>query len=88
MNETIIKKGTSEWWTFVAITYVKPAKVGETVTVDVDEIDRWIDSVNRNPFKRLWILLTNGDVTLRDVTEAEEEALLNLLKIEQRSSER
>lgn len=79
MSETIIKKGTPEWWTAIAITHAKVSKVGESVT-DVDEINRWIDSVNRNPFKRLWILLTNGDIRQRGITEAEKEALLKKTK--------
>lgn len=71
MSERVIRKGSQEWWHHLAIVNAKPCKRGESITVDTDEINNWIDSVNRNPLKRLWLLLTNGDIKERDATEAE-----------------
>lgn len=65
----IIKKGTDEWWTWIAMLYVagrerKRLKLPPTtpVTIDVKLCNDFIDSINRNPLKRLWLLLTNGNM--------------------------
>jgi len=73
MNEKLIKKGTQEWWHHLAITEAKKARRGESVTVTVDEINDWLHKLTR--IKKLWFLLTVGDVHERDATEAERKGL-------------
>lgn len=75
MSERLIKKGTQEWWHHLAIVKAKKCRKGESATVTIDEINSWIDKLNRNPFKRLWFLLTVGDIHQRDATEAEKQIL-------------
>lgn len=65
----VIKRGTDEWWTWVAILQVakkerKHNKLPATspVTIDVKLCQRFIQSINQNPLKKLWLLLTIGDM--------------------------
>ena len=75
MSERLIKKNTQEWWHTLAITEAKKCKKGESVIVTTDEINRWIDKLNHNPFKKLWFLLTVGEIYQRDATEVESKTL-------------
>ncbi len=74
---TVVKKGTDEWWTTIAMVRIarrqrrlEEATQDKPVTFSVEEINAEIDYLNRHPLKRIWILLTNGDMTERVVETA------------------
>jgi len=65
----VIKRGTDDWWTWVAMLKVAEQdrkqlnlSPDSAVEVDVDKCNQFITSVNRNPLKKLWLLLTIGDL--------------------------
>ena len=69
----IIKRGTDDWWVWVAM--LKAAEQDRkrlnlapdsAVEIDVEKCNQFLDSVNRNPFKKIWLLLTIGDLQPAD----------------------
>ncbi|MBA7486111.1 hypothetical protein ES707_21664 [subsurface metagenome] len=73
-EEKIVKKGTKDWWTTIAMLRIarrqrrlKEITEENPVTFSVEDINAEIDYLNRHPLKRIWILLTNGDMTERIV---------------------
>lgn len=65
----IIKRGTDDWWTWLAMLKVaeqdrkrRNLAPDSVVEIDVDKCNQFISSVNRNPLKRIWLLLTIGDL--------------------------
>jgi len=73
-EERIVKKGTDEWWTTIAMLRIagRQRRLEEIteenpVTFTVDEINAEIAYLNRHRLKRILILLTNGDMTTRIV---------------------
>ena len=50
----------------MAILNAKPSKTGK---VGIDEVNYWINRINRNLFKKLLMLLTNGDIIEEDEDE-------------------
>ncbi|GAI09779.1 unnamed protein product [marine sediment metagenome] len=64
--EQTIKRGSPEWWLYLAIMNAKPCKKGETAHISLSEANEYLDRLNRNPFKKLWLLLTNGDLHILD----------------------
>ena len=66
MNEKIIKKGSMEWWYHIALREATGHKKNEVIViVSLEQINRCLGNLNRNPLKRLWSLLTIGDI--RDI---------------------
>ena len=68
MRKTI-EKGTTEWWTWIAMLEVakqerKRLKLPPTapVTIDIKLCNRFLQSVRRNPLKKLRFFLTVGDL--------------------------
>lgn len=68
MRETI-ERGTDEWWTWIAMLYVakqerKRLKLPPTasVTIDVKLCNEFIQTIKRNPLKKSWYLLNNGNL--------------------------
>jgi len=65
----VIKRGTDTWWTWVAMLHVAEQdrkrlnlSPDSAVEIDVEKCNQFISSINRNPFKKLWLLLTIGDL--------------------------
>lgn len=81
----IVKKGTPEWWVIIALTACNPKRKAKTFTPDglLKEVNEQLDSINKNPFKRFWILLTNGDIEQRDITEAERRQIYGMDKMQE-----
>lgn len=77
MNERVIKKGSKEWWTHIAIRQATRCREGESAIATVEEVNRQLDILEHSRLKRLWFLLTTGDIYQRDATEAEVEKLQN-----------
>ena len=64
-----IERGSNEWWTWIAMLQVaeqerKKLKLSPTepVTIDIKLCNQFIQSINRNPLKKAWLLLMNGDL--------------------------
>jgi len=64
-----IKRGSQDWWTWVAMLHVakqerRKIKLSPTspVTVDIASCNQFIDSINHNPLKKLWFLVSNGGI--------------------------
>lgn len=71
-EERVVKKGTKDWWTAIALMEAAEnirkrdnLPKDAAVTMGMDDINKVIDKYNRNIFKRLWLLLTNGDIKER-----------------------
>lgn len=69
MKREIIKKGTDEWWIWVVMLKVadrdrKKLNLApdSAVEIDVEKCNQYIAELNRNPLKRIWLLLTIGDL--------------------------
>jgi len=65
----IIKRGTDEWWTLVAMLQVAKEErrhnkllATSPVTIDMKLCQKFIQNINRNPLKKLWLLLIIGDM--------------------------
>lgn len=64
-----IKRGSNEWWTWIAMLQAAKQERKRLrlppmapVTIDLKLCNQLIVSINRNPLKKLWFLLTNGDL--------------------------
>ena len=73
----VIEKGTDEWWTTIAMVRIatrlrkeKKIPLTQPISFGVDDINAEIEYLNRHPLKRIWILLTNGNMTERIVESA------------------
>lgn len=73
----IVKKGTKDWWTTIVMLRValRQRQAGqipenEPVTFSTEDINAEIEYLNRHTLTRIWILLTNGDVTEKAVVSA------------------
>lgn len=69
-EKRIVKKGTDEWWTVIAMLRIarrrrKLEEITESnpVTVSTEDINAEITYLNRHLLMRIWILLTNRDMT-------------------------
>lgn len=85
-EKRIVKKGTDEWWTTIAMLRIarRQRKLEEIternpVTFSTEDINAEISYLNRHLLMRIWILLTNGDMTKKIV----ESALGNEFRIKQ-----
>ncbi|GAI49078.1 unnamed protein product [marine sediment metagenome] len=85
-EKRIVKKGTNEWWTTIAMLRIarrqrKLEEITESnpVTLSTEDINAEISYLNRHLSTRIWILLTNGDMTEKIV----ESALGNEVRIKQ-----
>jgi hypothetical protein len=62
-----IKKGTDDWWAWIALLKVAQRErrrlhlsAGDEVTINVDECNEYLQSLNL--VTRFWLLLTIGDL--------------------------
>ncbi|KKN87004.1 hypothetical protein LCGC14_0262730 [marine sediment metagenome] len=69
MQREVIKRGTDGWWTWVAMLHVAKEErkrlglsLEEPVTIDIEQCQTYVDKLNRNLLKRVWLLFTLGDL--------------------------
>lgn len=90
----IIKKGEEDWWLYNAMLHVAQRErkkfniaAGGPVTLSIDDINHFLDTVRSNFCKRAWYILTKGDFQQRDIDELGDKLILktsqgDLLKYE------
>lgn len=69
MGRTTIKRGSDEWWTWISMLHTaqeERKRLGlapkSPVTIDVEQCNRYIQKLNRNLFRRWWLLFTIGNL--------------------------
>jgi len=67
VKSVVIKKGTQDWWTWVALIKMSERErkrlrlpPGASVTLSVQQLNGYLQGLNL--LKRLWLLLTIGDL--------------------------